>query len=328
MRLFIRTEASTQIGMGHFMRCFAIAEEAWAQGIEVTFLLNALDEAVSTRLTQIGARGIAVDGPLGGAADFMAMSALCFTRQDWLLIDSYAATEDYITLQKNAVRVAVIDDLNALAHFDCDLIVNPAQAARTIDYERKTRAKLLLGADYALIRREFSEPPVSPRSGAITLMFGGSDPMQLSGRCAEAVHIALSDTSIRIIAGPANRHGESLMALSRTNTSIEVFSSPARVADVLAGSDLVITAAGGSVGEVAAMGLPALVLVVYDNQAAALKACPFPVIDARHGLPGDLGARVKALMNDPDHRAEIARRAHAVVDGLGPERILEAMRHV
>ena len=76
------------------------------------------------------------------------------------------------------------------------------------------------------------------------------------------------------------------------------------------------------------MGLPALVLVVYDNQAAALKACPFPVIDARGGLPGDLGERVRTLINDPTCLAEIARDAHAAVDGLGPQRILEAMKRV
>jgi len=327
MRLFIRTEASSQIGMGHFMRCFAIAEEARAQGIAVTFLLNEVGEAVNARLAQIGAQGMAIAGALGSMADFLALGALGLTREDWLLIDSYAASEDYIALQKKITRVAVIDDLNALAHFDCDLLINPAQAARPVDYERKTKARLLLGADYALIRREFLEAGSAAGMG-ITVMFGGSDPTQLTARCAEAVHAALPETDIRLIAGPANQHTDDLVRLAQKSDRIQVFASPERVAEVLAGSRLVITAAGGSVGEVAAMGLPALVLVVYDNQAAALKACPFPVIDARKGLPDDLGARVKALIDNPATRAEIAAKAHAVVDGLGPKRIVEAMRRV
>lgn len=329
MRLFIRTEASPQIGMGHFMRCFAIAEAARGRGIEVTYLLNEMGEAVTARLAQISARGIAIDGALGGAADFMAMGALGLTRDDWLLIDSYAATEDYIALQKNAARVAVIDDLNALDRFDCDLLINPAQSARTIDYERKTRARQLLGPDYALIRREFLNSSVrGGTDGAITIMFGGSDPAQLSGRCAEAIHAALPGVEIRLVAGPANIHTARLAELAERLEGLRLFISPERVATVLAGSALVITAAGGSIGEVAAIGLPALVLVVYDNQAAVLKACPFPVVDARKGLPDDLGARVAELMNDPDRRSEIAQKAHAVVDGLGPERIVEAMLNV
>ncbi|MGN6208071.1 UDP-2,4-diacetamido-2,4,6-trideoxy-beta-L-altropyranose hydrolase [Asticcacaulis sp.] len=327
MRLFIRTEASSQIGMGHFMRCFAIAQEARAQGIEVTFLLNELGAAVSARLVQIGAKGVAIDGALGSTADFMARGAVGLMGEDWVLIDSYAASEDYISLQRKAARVAVIDDLNALEQFDCDLLINPAQAARPVEYERKTKARLLLGPDYALIRREFLEAG-SAGGAAITVMFGGSDPTQLTARCAEAVHAALLDIDIRLIAGPANQHTDDLVRLAQNREHIQVFASPESVADVLAGSALVITAAGGSVGEVAAMGLPALVLVVYDNQAAALKACPFPVIDARAGLPDDLGARVKTLMDDPAARADIARKGHAVVDGLGPKRIVEALRRV
>ena len=328
MRLCIRTEASSQIGMGHFMRCFAIAEEARGRGIGVTFLLNELGDAVKTRLTQIGAAGIAIDGALGSAADFMALGAPGLTRDDWLLIDSYAATEDYIALQKNAARVAVIDDLNALDHFDCDLLINPAQAARPVDYERKTRGRLLLGADYALIRREFIGAGSAESGAAVTIMFGGSDPTQLTARCAEALHAALPAADIRLIAGPANQHTDDLMRLARKSDRIRLFISPKSVADVLTGSALVITAAGGSVGEVAAMGLAALVLVVYDNQAAALKACPFPVIDARSGLPEDLGARVRMLIDEPAHLLEIAHKAHAVVDGLGPKRIIEAMLNV
>ena len=328
MRLFVRTEASSQIGMGHFMRCFAIAEEARALGIEVTFLVNEIGDTVAARLAQIGAKGVAIDGALGSTADFMSMGAFGLTRRDWLLIDSYAATEDYIALQGNAARVAVLDDLNALERFDCEMIINPAQAARPADYERKTRAKLLLGADYALIRKEFLEvaTPIMKKA-AVTVMFGGSDPTQLTGRCAEVLHAALPGVEIRLIAGPANTHTSRLIELQRLER-IRLFVSPDSVADILAGSALVITAAGGSVGEVAAMGLPALVLVVYDNQVAALKACPFPVIDARAGLPDDLGAQVKALMDDPALRADIARKAHAVVDGLGPMRIVEAMLNV
>jgi UDP-2,4-diacetamido-2,4,6-trideoxy-beta-L-altropyranose hydrolase len=329
MRLLIRTEASSRIGMGHFMRCFAIAEAARAQGIKVIFLIGELGEAVMARLAAIGAQGVQVDGPLGGAGDFLALTALNPTRDDWLLIDSYQATEDYIALQKNTVRVAVLDDLNALDRFDCDLIINPAQAARAVDYERKSRARPALGGDYALIRREFTQnypaPAVAP---FITIMFGGSDPTQLTGRCAQNLHEALPDVLIRVIAGPANVHTDELTGLERKLDRMRVFTSPDSLARVLAGSQLVITAAGGSVGEVAAMGLPALVLVVYDNQAAALKACPYPVIDARTGLPEDLGPRVKALMDDVAGRAAMALKGQAVVDGRGAERIVEIMQHV
>lgn len=321
MRLFIRTEASSAIGMGHFMRCFAIAEEARLHGLPVTFLLNALDD-VRERLEAIGADGVVLP-PLGSGEDLVAMSELGLTRRDWLVVNSYAADEAYIAALSLMTRVCVIDDLNLLPAFDGEMIVNAAEAAPHMDYARKTRAKLLLGADYALIRQEFRK--VKPRHGEIvTLIFGGSDPQNLSAQAARL--ILAQGLRVRIIAGPANRHAATLQAMA--DDRLEVVVAPPSVAAVLADSKLVVTAAGGSVGEIAAMGLAGLVLVVYDNQAAALSACPYPVIDARPGLPDDLGARVKALLADPAALRANAECAHALVDGEGPRRIIEAMRHV
>ena len=61
------------------------------------------------------------------------------------------------------------------------------------------------------------------------------------------------------------------------------------------------------------------------TQAAALQQCPFPVIDARHDLPADLGLRAKALIDDPARLKVVAELAHRIVDGKGPERIVEAL---
>lgn len=326
-RIFIRTEASTQIGMGHFMRCFAVAEEARAQDLPVIFLLNEVNEAVLSRCASIGALAIATGGVVASPADIMAMEAQAMTRDDWLLIDSYRATEDYIAAARQISRVCVLDDLFELKHYDCDVIVNPAQSATSLPYNRRSKAKLLLGASYALIRSGFRQPhtPLLDEP-SIAVTFGGSDPTGLTQTCIERLREAMPDIAIKAIVGPANVHTFILNRLAQELPKVHVYFAPKSVSEVLAGSDLVITAAGGSVGEIAAMGLPALVLVAYDNQVAALKASPYPVIDARAGLPEDLGQRVKALILDKAKRAKIARDANKLVDGHGPHRVLEALR--
>ncbi|MDI7776137.1 UDP-2,4-diacetamido-2,4,6-trideoxy-beta-L-altropyranose hydrolase [Asticcacaulis sp. EMRT-3] len=325
MRLFIRTQASSAIGMGHFMRCFAIAEAARAQGLAVTFLLDALEDGVRQRLSEIGADGVVIPA-LGSGEDLMRLSELGLTRRDWLIVDSYAADEAYLAALSLLARLCVIDDLGLLAVYDADLLINPALAAPDMGYATKTRARCLLGAPYALIRREFREAVARP-DGVVTIMFGGSDPQNLSAACAEIL-LHNDMFRVRIIAGPANAHIAGLRALAALHDRLEVVASPPSVAEALSDSALVITAAGGTVGELAAMGLPALVLVVYDNQAAALSACPYPVIDARTGLPTDLTLRVAALLADPAGRVQNGQKAHGLVDGLGPRRIMEAMTGV
>jgi len=157
------------------------------------------------------------------------------------------------------------------------------------------------------------------------VMFGGSDPTGLSGQVAERLHAALPDASISVILGPASTQGWQLAKLQRQLPRLKVYSAPNKVSKILRDAGLVVTAAGGSVGEAAAMRLPALVLVVYDNQAAALQACPYPVVDARQGLPADLEMQVKALFDDPARRRAIAAAAHKIVDGKGAQRVVEAM---
>lgn len=324
MRLFIRNEASNATGMGHFMRCFAIAEEARAHDIEVTFLMSDPSAPVMQRAAKIGAAVMAVAAPLG--EDIAEVSAQISPR-DWLLIDSYKATADYVCRLGPRCHVAMLDDLDALETYACDLIINPALSAPRASYARKSSARLLLGADYALIRREFTCDHPGAQTGAVAVMFGGSDPNRLTGNCARMLAASLPDVPVRVIAGPAHIHTEELRALAASNPRIELFVDPPSVAEVVAGCDLVVTAAGGSVGEMAALGVAALVLVVYDNQAAALEQCPFPVIDARKGLPEGLGETARSLVADRGRLAEIARSAHALVDGKGAQRVVKMMKY-
>ncbi len=326
MRLFIRTEASNAVGMGHFMRCFAIAEEARGQGIDVTFLMSEPAAAVDDRVGRIGAFVKVMNAPVG--ADLAAMQAFDLRQSDALLIDSYKVDVNYISALNKLACVAIMDDLNALGRYDCALIVNPALAADAALYRQKSQARLLLGADYALIRREFTQILPSTDEPFVAILFGGSDPNRLAGRTAQMLNDALAGVTVKVIAGPAHVHTDELRTLEQARSAIKLFIDPPSVAEVLSGASLVITAAGGSVGEMAALGLPALALVVYDNQAAALEQCPYPVIDIRDGLPDDLGWKAKALYDNPDVRVEIARSAHALVDGKGAARVLEAMKHV
>ncbi len=324
MRLLVRTEASNAVGMGHFMRCFAIAEEARAQGFDVTFLMSEMSAPVVERASRIGATVEVIGAAVG--ADLEAIRAISLHSEDWLLVDSYKVGVDYIRVLSNLTRVVLMDDLNVLDRFDCAMVINPALATDEALYRQKSDAKLLLGADFALIRREFTQSHPPTEQPFVAVLFGGSDPNRLTCRTAQMLNDALPGVTVKVIAGPAHIHVEELRGLEKGQPRIKLYVDPPSVAAVLAGAGLVITAAGGSVGEMAAMGVPALALVVYDNQASALEQCPYPVIDIRQGLPDDLGLQAKALYDDPARRDGIARSAHLLVDGKGAWRVVEALK--
>ncbi len=327
-RLFIRTEASNAIGLGHFMRCFAIAEEARARDIEVVFLLNETGDAVQARCRQIGAIAKATPAQIGSIEDIEGIIASGLERDDWVIFDTYRNLKNARVIWDGFAHVMILDDLALPMNVRADLVVNPAMSASEMGYGKQFLGfqRALLGPDYALIRREFRVPPApTTDTQFVVVMFGGSDPRQLTGGCAAMLRAAMPGIRLKIIAGPAHIHTEALRALAGADPLLDLHVDPPSVAQVLAGCDLVLTAAGGSVGEMAAMGLAALVLVLYDNQKAALAQCPFPVIDARGGLPADLGLRARGLVDDPTGLKAIADKAHRIVDGKGAKRVVEAM---
>lgn len=319
MKLVIRTEASNTIGLGHFMRCFALAEAARERGLEVIFVVNA-GAPVTERAEAIGAHVVTAPS-LGQDADVMDAQ---IAADDWVIVDTYAADAIYLSKLSARARLAVIDDLDVLDRFDCHVLINPTPAAPKASYAAKSNATLLLGPDYALVRGEFRRPVAT--GDVVTLTFGGSDPTGLTQKVAEQLHAGMPGVTIRAIAGPANRHIPELQALAQRLDRLQLLVSPPSMAEALSGSALVVTAAGGSVNELAALGLPALALVVYDNQAAWLEACPFPTIDARKGIPEGFAAEIADLMGDPARRQTIARAAHGIVDGRGVFRVLDALR--
>jgi len=54
MRIAIRTDSSTQIGVGHGMRCVALAEELRVRGMEVCFIMRDLPGSIHALIRSQG----------------------------------------------------------------------------------------------------------------------------------------------------------------------------------------------------------------------------------------------------------------------------------
>lgn len=325
MHLFFATEATYAIGFGHFMRCFALAQEAAARGVKSTFVLQQISDPVRQRLAGIEANwSMAEPDLLSG----------CLRQQldpeDWWVVDSYSIDADFLAAIRSRNRVMVFDDLCALSAYPCDLLVNASQTAHELDYCGKSDgARLLAGPMWSAIRREFQLPMqvTSKNSQAMVLMLGGSDPRGLTEPMARYLLSRFPTHSLAVVAGPAYRGLESLQRMVAQMDRLSLHVNPENLAELLTSCDLVVTAAGGSVGELCALGQMAVCLVVVDNQVAALKQCPYPVVDARQCLPLDeLGDQVAKALGSAQATLEARARAHKLVDGKGCERILDVMQ--
>ena len=303
--LLVRTDANATIGIGHAMRSLAIAE-AWLElGFgDVVFAMRDAPPAVRARIERAGAR---IVWPAPAAPYVVA---------DGYLIDA----AEKAALARDA-RLLIVDDRGESVTSAAAVVVNPNPAASRALYAHVS-CTVLVGGEYALLRREFREPSTRARTERVLVSFGGADVANLMPRALAA--LADLDVEVLAIAGPANVHAAALHA---SRPGIQIVPSVDNIAGEMRASSLAIVAAGGTCWELAALGVPMIAAVVAENQrdvAAAVESLGLGVALRDDPSAADFSAAVARM--DPASRAEMARRGPQIIDGKGALRVCEVLR--
>ena len=88
--LIIRTDASTQIGTGHVMRCLALSQAWQERGGEVIFVLANKSSVLENRLLLEGMQVVYLSVETGSPED--AKQTVDFARRfnaEWAVVDGY-----------------------------------------------------------------------------------------------------------------------------------------------------------------------------------------------------------------------------------------------
>lgn len=354
--LLIRADASPAIGTGHIMRCLAVAEAVADAGGQVAFAAALATDAIVRRLDAAGFPFTTLAGPPGSAADLEATRSWIARHDvDAVLLDGYHFDGAYRAGVRAAGRpVAVFDDLggdpDAGGGLHADLVINPAPEAADLPYARLAPgAGLLLGPAYAPVRREIREAargaPVAIASRpAVLLTFGGSDPRGLTLPCLNALAGALP-ASVPILAVIGGSHPDAAEVARRARQlggRVEVHVDTPRMGALMARSGLAVSAAGGTVAELAALGVPSLLIAVVDNQVPAVRSlaaaglCEALLADRPTAAGPDMGCNAAtaaaiaraagSLWRDESRRAAMSEALRRSLDGLGAVRIAERLR--
>ncbi|MEQ2010477.1 MAG: bifunctional UDP-2,4-diacetamido-2,4,6-trideoxy-beta-L-altropyranose hydrolase/GNAT family N-acetyltransferase, partial [Limisphaerales bacterium] len=124
-----------------------------------------------------------------------------------------------------------------------------------------------------------------------------------------------------IILGPANPHADSLRSLSTLHSSLfTLHHAPQDLPQLMSRADLAICAGGTTAWELSFLGIPMLVLVLAENQRTNAERLA-QTGAAIHTNLATLAADLRSLLADAPRRAEMSRRARALVDGLGTFRV-------
>jgi spore coat polysaccharide biosynthesis predicted glycosyltransferase SpsG len=340
MRLHVglRCDAGPTIGVGHLIRCLALADELLARGAEVS-LVGDLG-GVAWVEEQVGERGL----PLVAApAEADAVAALAARLElDAMVLDGYDLDpRTGAALRAVGVTVLAISDGPFGAQQEADLVLDQNLGA-TADPARG--GTVLAGLDYVLFRdqvlRHRRTPgvpfPISSPPRVLTV-FGGTD-AYAAGPVVVPLLIA-TGRPVHVTAVAARPEiAERLRAIvTGPGQTVEVLSPVPDLAALAVTCDLAVTAAGSSVWEFLCLGVPAAVVCVTDNQvvgyeAVAARGVALPV-GLLAALRDDPTARevateaLRGLLDDPTTLRALAERGQALVDGRGRERVADALAY-
>ena len=292
-RIAIWPIADQTHGKGHLRRCLAIAEQL--QHHDIIFITNDCDNDTKLQITvrgwRTGTQSVRPDNDL------------------WIL-----DRLDNTNMSHLDGRVVTFEDESS---YPADLVVNALYKPNVVETGSTYKLRLVGGVDWCVLRPEFmaGDYEVSQRVKRILVMFGGTDPSGLG----ERVKNLFTFNCLRLDPDGSYRVAPTVDWIKAGDDR--------SVAEAMHAADILITSAGRTVFEAAAVGIPTIVL------AQNLRETTHTHVGFAHGnIDLGLGKLVsdKVIVDTVDTlsynrglRQELSERGRP--DGLGLDRIVHAV---
>lgn len=368
--IYIRTDGNSKIATGHLVRCLCIAQALESLGKSACFLVS--DEDSFSLLKDLSA---SVFSGYTFSFDVKILKTACYdnmeleleelavlltsadptlTTQDTsqtansaflkpiFFVDSYFVTEDYFSSLNKFAKVAYMDDLRAF-DYKVDLLVNydVIPPAREQEYHLSyTNAGIsLLGAEYTPLRKQFQNQEVSLHNQIknILITTGGSDPYDFTFTLSKYLLSLELALELHVVVGRLFKNTDSLEELTKQYPSLHLHYNVGDMASLMKQCDYAVSAAGTTLYELCALGIPAVSISMADNQIpmsktfAEVDAVPY-VGDIRVQKYEDMDFILHQISNHLISLCEDSSKAHLqhnkmrrLIDGNGAIKIAEEL---
>ncbi|WP_036377933.1 PseG/SpsG family protein, partial [Micromonospora sp. ATCC 39149] len=338
VRVGVRCDAGPTRGVGHLVRCLALAEEFLARGHRVDFFGTV--EGVGWAARQLADRGIPLHPGPERPDDLVAAARR--HGLDVMVLDSYELDPAGAGALRAAgvVTLAVVD--GDTRGQDADVYLDQNLGAT----HGPLPGRLLAGTAYPLLRDAVvaarpaaPRPPTRTPRPRVLAFFGGTDAFGAAPVLARVLLSTGHPMNLTVVVGRADVEADLAALAPGRGQAVRPVPPTDSLPALVAAADLVVSAAGTSTWELCCLGAPAALVCVVDNQRESYRR----VVDARivaglgelptlaaAGLPGraaraEAARTLRALLDSPERRAALAGRAWATVDGRGRARVADAV---
>jgi len=355
-KIAFRTDASDQIGTGHFMRCLTLADALKQYGAHIRFISRNLPDHLHTMLLNKGHECLMLNNfennyrfnvlehklNLGVCQEQDAVDTIKLVsneKWDWIVVDHYALDASWEkSLRKVVKNLMVIDDLADRDH-DCNVLLDQNfyidMNSRYID-KVPAHCRLLLGPRYALLREEFCKlhDQVKPRTkalGRILVFFGGVDIDNYTGNAIEALSdLGIENLCVDVVIGTLHPFRDEIKSACE-KYKFDFHLQTDRIGELMAAADLAIGAGGSSTWERCCVGLPTFAICTAFNQihqiADAASEGLLYVPEIKDDLTQAIKRHTGTLLENSFLRQALSRKSMQIVDGRGVFRVIGNLIH-
>lgn len=340
--ILVRADANQRIGAGHVMRCCAIAHQVEELGESVVFIVS--DDVSRTAIESHGYPAVVVGGnpDVFTEADATALVGVAEeTKAPNILIDSYAVTINFFealarACSQRGMRLSYIDDkytfetgfLSEPLRWPVDAVVNYGFGVQESAYRHayeKTKTRCYIGPAFVPVRKEFLNKKRVQQEviQSILVTCGSTNPNQTLEHLVGACLQAKTDAYIDVVVGPGASFENRFGNLVRTHKNVT------DMAVLMANADIAVSAAGSTLYELAAVGVPTIAFPIVENQRVNILGFEMlhlgQVFTAVHPDAESLSKTISSLAFDYQKRMVLSRKLSMAIDGRGAMRIAKTV---
>ena len=329
VKAIIRCDGDSVIGLGHVVRCLALADELREKhGCGITFAM-ASGEPGKALVREKGFPIIAkpTDSDEGGWLDDLMKQQ----HPDILLLDvrSDLPRDKIRTYRQNGVLIVTIDDPSD-RRLEADLAFYPPVPQVDKLEWLGFPGELHIGWEWVILRSQFArKPSQAPKNIMPTVLvgMGGSDPGGLTLKTIRALNNLTFPFRTVLIIGKGFPHWNELqLLLEHSPCSFDIRVDVTDIAALMDDATVAVAAYGMTAFELAARRIPSILLALTEDHAEAAELFVQAGIAkclgvAEHVQEKAISDALADLLSDTRLLGDMAASASQCVDGLGAQRV-------
>ncbi len=335
MNVLIRVDAGPKVGIGHFIRSFALAEGLKKEGHTVFFFGRFPKHLIALlKNKKIKAIILPKFRDLISEARYIKNLAQKFGVY-WIVLDGYSFNLSYQKelKQNDSFGLLCIDD-TAHTRYEVNLLLNQNTSADRKMYRGKFigSVKLLLGPKYALLRKTFTKTKKrTSRYGIvrkILVTVGGGNFQPELIKVLKVIDSIQGCFEIHVLTSQMTQFNFK----SKFKKRVLIHKNPKayQIQKLMTRADLAVSSAGSTAWELCCLGVPSVLFVLSKNQVGVATSLGQAGVVVNLGWmkslkPTKMKKVLTHLISNAKAREKMSRQGMKLVDGLGVKRVIEEM---